>query len=454
MKIKTVYRCQECGTQFSKWAGHCSGCNAWNSIVEETLEQQKPSKYSGYVGDLSTNTITALCDVNITEKTRVSSGCAEFDRVLGGGLVAGSVIMLGGDPGIGKTTILLQNLAKLAQQQVSVLYVTGEESLEQIGLRAEQISITKDNMYLLAETQIETIVKRAKEHVPQIMVIDSIQTIYTTELNSAPGSVSQVRESAMRLVQFAKQTATTIFFIGHVTKDGALAGPRVLEHMVDTVLYFEGDRSSRFRMIRAVKNRFGAVSELGVFAMTDNGLKAVSNPSAIFLSRDHVGAPGSVVTVGWEGTRPLLLEVQALVDDNSSNGNARRLSIGLDNSRVAMLLALIHRYLALQIHSQDIFVNVVGGIKITETSVDLAIVAALISSLKNKEIAENCIIFGELGLAGEVRPVPNGQLRIQEAQKHGFSKALVPKANLPKQKIAGIKIIAISKISDLTEHLY
>jgi len=454
MKTKTHYLCQSCGATSTKWSGQCGSCLDWNCITEASIPQKgKHERYAGYAGN-DAGQITALGAVAVSEKSRVSLQCVEFDRVLGGGLVAGSVVMIGGDPGIGKTTLLLQTLANLAQRDHDVLYVTGEESLEQIGLRAKQIKIHEKNLYLLAETQVESILVQVKKSHPSILVVDSIQTVYSSEIQAAPGCVSQVRESAMRLVQFAKQTGTTIFLIGHVTKEGALAGPRVLEHMVDTVLYFEGDTSSRFRMIRAVKNRFGAVGELGVFAMTDSGLRAVSNPSAIFLSQHQQAVSGSVVMVAWEGTRPLLLEVQALVDDsNSSSQHARRLSLGLDNSRVGMLLALMNRYLGMHMHSQDIFVNVVGGMKVQETSVDLAIVAALISSNRDKPIPHNVVIFGELGLGGEVRPVQNGQLRIMEAAKHGFVTAIVPEANVPKKSIENFTVIGINNIRQLPDHI-
>jgi DNA repair protein RadA/Sms len=456
MKVKSSFSCQECGAVFSKWTGQCGSCLSWNSIREDSgavVQTGKHERYAGYAGSGDSN-ITALKEVNVSEKTRISLRCSEFDRVLGGGLVAGSVVMLGGDPGIGKTTLLLQTLATLAQQDINVLYITGEESLEQIGLRARQIKIPMDNMYLLSETQVENIISKVKKHNPTVLVIDSIQTIYSSEIQSAPGCVSQVRESAMRIVQFAKQTGTTIFLIGHVTKEGALAGPRVLEHMVDTVLYFEGDTSSRFRMIRAIKNRFGAVGELGVFAMADNGLRAISNPSAIFLSQQKQDVSGSVIMVSWEGTRPLLLEVQALVDDSSgSTSHARRLALGIDNSRLGMLLALMNRYLGVHMHSTDIFVNIVGGMKVAETAVDLAIIAALLSSQKDRAIPSNVVIFGELGLGGEIRPVQNGLMRIMEAAKHGFVKAIIPSSNAPKKPIPGFEVIAIDNIRQLPDNI-
>lgn len=447
--MKTVFVCNECGAETSKWSGQCSSCNVWNSIEEQQIiakDKHANKRYAGFAAATTTNAIP-LHAVDAKDKVRHSLGCSEFDRVLGGGIVAGSVIMLGGDPGIGKTTLLLQNLAA---QNDTVLYVSGEESLEQIGLRAQQIKLQAQDLLLLCETSVPAIISQVQQHKPHILVVDSIQTVYQPELQSIPGSVSQVRECAMALVQLAKKTATTIFLIGHVTKEGSLAGPRVLEHMVDTVLYFEGEINSRFRLIRAVKNRFGAVGELGVFAMTDSGLKAVTNPSAIFLAKSQQAAPGSIVTVAWEGTRPLLLEVQALVDDG---GSAKRLSLGLDNNRVAMMLALVHRYLGINIHNQDIFVNIVGGIKLAETSADLAIVAALLSSLRDKVISRDVIIFGELGLGGELRPVQNGQQRIIEAAKHGFKTAIVPKANAPKKNPDNFTVIALDNISQLPDYI-
>ena len=448
-----MFSCKECGAKSTKWVGKCTSCEAWNTIEEVKEYKTNPARSIGYAGAVAAE-VTQLNNIQVTEHMRVSLECAEFDRVLGGGLVAGSVVMLGGDPGIGKTTLLLQSLSVLAKNKLDVLYVTGEESLDQIALRASQIKLASNDMYLLAETHVEKIIDKAVEKSPAVMVVDSIQTVYTSEVSSAPGCVSQVRESAMRLVQYAKKSGAIIFLIGHVTKEGALAGPRVLEHMVDTVLYFEGDRNSKLRMIRSIKNRFGAVGELGVFAMTDSGLRAVSNPSAIFLTKQKQVVSGCVVMIVWEGTRPLLLELQALLDDSSSaSGGARRLTLGVDSNRVSMMLALIHRYLGMNIHSQDIFVNVVGGIKVVETSVDLALVAAIISSYKDRPIAHDTVIFGELGLGGEVRPVPFGQVRITEAVKHGFKKIIVPAANMPKEPLKDIDIVAINNIKELLTHI-
>ena len=446
MAKKSVYVCVECGAQFTQWAGQCSSCRSWNTVQEQCAAiTGKHARYEGYAGS-SNATITALSDVAICEKTRIALECVEFDRVLGGGLVVGSVVMLGGDPGIGKTTLLLQALARLAQRPVDVLYVTGEESLQQIGLRAKQIKVPEQNMFLLAETEVSTIISKVQEKKPAVLVIDSIQTVYSSDLQSAPGCVAQVRESAMRIVQFAKSSGTTIFLIGHVTKEGALAGPRVLEHMVDTVLYFEGDTNSRFRMIRAVKNRFGPVGELGVFAMTEKGLLEVKNPSAIFLAREEQENPGSLVMVLWEGTRPLLVEIQALVD-SSPLGNPRRVTVGLEHNRIAMLLAVLHRHGGLYMADQDVFVNVVGGVKVSETSADLAVLLAIVSSFKDFALPQDLVVFGEIGLAGEIRPVPGGQERLFEAVKHGFKRAIVPKANLPKRKIDGIEVIGVSKLT-------
>ena len=375
-----------------------------------------------------------------------------MDRVLGGGLVPGSVVLIGGDPGVGKSTLLLQNLCDISQDR-SVLYVTGEESPRQVSLRGHRLDLHLDSLRLLAETCVERIISTAQIEKPALMVVDSIQTVHTEQLQSAPGGVSQVRESAAQLVRFAKQTGTTVIFVGHVTKDGALAGPRVLEHMVDAVLYFEGQSDSRYRVVRAVKNRFGAVNELGVFAMTDAGLKQITNPSAIFLAGYGDPVPGSVVTATWEGSRPLLVEVQALVDE-SSLGNPRRVAVGLDQTRLAMLLAVLSRHGGISTHGQDVFLNVVGGVRVMETGADLPILAAVLSSLKNKAFDRDWLMFGELGLGGEIRPVPNGQERLSEAVKHGFKKAIIPYSNAPKKPIKGLEVITVKHISDALDKLY
>lgn len=463
-KNKTSYVCQECGAHFGKWAGQCSDCGEWNTLVEApsvSLPHHKastssPSKITSnrnnnYAGAQSA--VMPLNAVSVTLDTRLPTGIGEFDRVLGGGLVAGSVVLIGGDPGIGKSTILLQiatTMAKADSLAGSGLYVTGEESLAQVAMRAQRLGLPADRLRVLAETNVEAICSALTQEQPAIAVIDSIQTLYTDAISSAPGGVSQIRESAAMLTRYAKQTGTALFLVGHVTKEGALAGPRVLEHMVDTVLYFEGQPDSRFRMIRAVKNRFGAVNELGIFGMTDMGLKEVANPSAIFLSRYDKPIAGSVVMVSREGTRPLLVEVQALVDD--SQGQPRRMALGLDYQRLAMLLAVMHRHGGVHTNGQDVYVNVVGGVKVLETGSDLAVLLACASSLKEKPLPSSLAVFGEVGLSGEIRPVPNGQERIKEAKKHGFTHAIVPKGNVPKneqsKQFSGIKIHAVERLDD------
>jgi DNA repair protein RadA/Sms len=448
-KQKLIYACTNCGAQFPKWSGQCSECSAWNSITEELLPDQNKNKnprFAGYAA-ASDAVVVRLADVEVKQDVRFHTGLTELDRVLGGGLVVGSVVLIGGDPGIGKSTILLQALAQLSQQN-SVLYVSGEESLQQISLRARRLDLPADNLNLLAETQVETILSIAQQHRPKVLVVDSIQTIYTELLQSAPGSVGQVRESAAQLVRFAKQTGTALFLVGHVTKEGTLAGPRVLEHMVDSVLYFEGEQDSRLRVIRAVKNRFGAVNELGVFGMTDKGLREVSNPSAIFLSRYEQPVAGSVIMVTWEGSRPLLVEVQALVSESHAP-NPRRVTVGLDQNRLAMLLAVLQRHGGIVTYDQDVFVNVVGGVRVLETGADLSLLLAVLSSLRNKPLPNDLIVFGEVGLAGEIRPVQSGHERLREAAKHGFKRAIVPYANAPKKSaIPGIEIIAVQQLHE------
>lgn len=447
IKSKTVYICQSCGGQFLQWAGQCSECGAWNSLSEEVVTKSgiRNARSSGYAAS-DTSHITPLINVTLDEVTRFSSGLAELDRVLGGGIVQGSVVLMGGDPGIGKSTLLLQALCQLSLTH-KALYITGEESLQQVALRARRLGLPQEKLHLLTETQVERIIAIAAKEKPQIMVVDSIQTMYTELLQSAPGGVGQVRESAAQLVRFAKQSGTTIFLVGHVTKEGTLAGPRVLEHMVDTVLYFEGESDSRLRLIRAVKNRFGAVNELGVFGMTDKGLREVNNPSAIFLSRSSLPAAGSVVMVTWEGSRPMLVEVQALVDE-SHLSNPRRVTVGMDPNRLAMLLAVLHRHGSVASYDQDVFVNVVGGVRVTETGADLAVLCAVLSSLRNRPLPNDLIVFGEIGLAGEIRPVPSGQERLREAAKHGFKRAIVPKANVPKGGIKDMEIITVQQLQE------
>lgn len=455
-KVKRVYVCKECGAQTPQWAGRCADCGAWNSLQEEVqagnASQITISRHSSYAGQ-QTSQVHALKTITSEQAVRWSTGLPELDRVLGGGLVTGSVVLIGGDPGIGKSTLLLQAMAIMAQTSgISPLYVSGEESLQQIRLRAERLQLHETPVDLLAETHAEQMILTAQQRQPQVMVIDSIQTVFTELLQSAPGTVAQVRESAAQLVRFAKSSGITMILVGHVTKQGALAGPRVLEHMVDTVLYFEGDSSTRYRILRAVKNRFGAVNELGVFAMTELGLREVSNPSAIFLSRGEQAVPGSVITVIREGSRPMLVEVQALVDE-SPLGNPRRVSVGLEQNRVAMLLAILHRHGGVTCHDQDVFINVVGGVKLSETGADLSVLAAVISSLRNKALPHDWVVFGEVGLTGEIRPVQAGEDRIRDAAKHGFTTALVPAANAPRKPIKGMKVIAVQHLSAAIEAL-
>ncbi len=458
-KVKRQYRCRECGAQTLQWAGRCMDCGAWNSLEEEQVRPMAAAsshsviaRHTGYAGEQK-NEVQSLQAVISQQAVRWSTGLPELDRVLGGGLVTGSVVLIGGDPGIGKSTLLLQAMASMARQSgIRPLYVSGEESLQQIRLRAERLQLEQTPLDLLAETHAEQIINVARTRQPQVMVIDSIQTVFTELLQSAPGTVAQVRESAAQLVRFAKSSGTTLILVGHVTKQGALAGPRVLEHMVDSVLYFEGDTSTRFRILRAVKNRFGAVNELGVFAMTEVGLKEVSNPSAIFLSRGDTDLAGSIVTVIREGSRPMLVEVQALVDE-SPLGNPRRVSVGLEQNRLAMLLAILHRHGGLTCSDQDVFINVVGGVKLSETGADLAVLAAVLSSLRNQALPKDWIVFGEVGLTGEIRPVQAGEERIRDAQKHGFRRAIVPAANAPRKAIKGIEVTAVQHLSQALEAL-
>ena len=443
-KSKTVYVCSDCGTQSPKWQGQCPGCGAWNTLVETVVE---PARAGGRFESLSvTSTVQTLADVEAVEAPRAPTGIDELDRVLGGGLVRGAVVLIGGDPGIGKSTLLLQALATIGSSR-KVLYVTGEESAAQVALRASRLAVDARSVRLLAEIRLDQILATLRHEAPEVAVIDSIQTMYTDALQSAPGSVAQVRECAAQLTRVAKQTGITIVMVGHVTKEGALAGPRVLEHIVDSVLYFEGDTHSSFRMIRAIKNRFGAVNELGVFAMTDRGLRGVSNPSAIFLSSHRDDVPGSCVLVTQEGTRPLLVEIQALVDEAHAP-QPRRLSVGLEQNRLAMLLAVLHRHAGVACFDQDVFVNAVGGVRISEPAADLAVLLAIASSLRNRPLPAKMVVFGEVGLAGEIRPVPSGQERISEAAKHGFRRAIVPAANVPKKVPEGMKVFGVKKLSD------
>ena len=441
-KGKSIYSCSECGATSPKWQGQCPGCGEWNTLVESAAERPTGHRFES---PAPMPRLLKLSEIEARESERIATGIAEFDRALGGGLVAGGVVLIGGDPGIGKSTLLLQALALLSSG-CRVLYVSGEESGEQVALRARRLGLDTRSLQLMAEINLERILATLQAEQPQVAVIDSIQTLWSEQLSSAPGSVAQVRECAAQLTRLAKQAGITVILVGHVTKEGALAGPRVLEHIVDTVLYFEGDTHSSFRLVRAVKNRFGAVNELGVFAMTDKGLKGVNNPSALFLSQHGQDVAGSCVMVTQEGTRPLLVEIQALVD--TSNGNPRRLTVGLDAQRLAMLLAVLHRHAGIVCFDQDVFVNAVGGVKISEPAADLAVLMSITSSMKNKPLPGKLIVFGEVGLAGEIRPAPRGQERLREAAKLGFSRALIPEANRPKQAIAGIEVIAVRRVED------
>lgn len=449
-KQKTAFVCIECGAESSKWQGQCSACKEWNSVQEIRLGAVAKTSVSlgnrsGFAGAL-TQKVQDLGQVSLEELPRFSSTFQEFDRVLGGGLVPGSAILLGGHPGAGKSTLLLQVACKLAQL-MPVLYVTGEESLQQVALRAQRLALPTQGLKMLAETNVESILAIAEAEKPKVLIVDSIQTMHLDDLQSAPGGVAQVRESASVLTRFAKQTNTVLLLVGHVTKDGSLAGPKVLEHMIDASLLLEGDGDSRFRTLRGQKNRFGAVNELGVFAMLEQGLREVTNPSAIFLSRSDEPAAGSVVMATWEGTRPLLVEVQALVDE-SQLGNPRRVAVGLDSNRLAMLLAVLHKHGGIFTGDQDVFLNVVGGVRVVETGADLASIMAIVSSLKNQPLDQGLMVIGEVGLSGEIRPVPSGQERIREAAKHGFTRALVPKGNVPKEMPKGMQVIGVSRLSD------
>lgn len=450
-KTKVNYACSECGAISSKWSGQCADCEQWNTLTEIIITNQKTKQtLQGYAG-INEAKITAITDVPVIAQERYSSGIDELNRVLGGGLVPGSVILIGGDPGIGKSTLLLQSLSYLAEEH-NTLYITGEESLQQVRLRAERLGVKQDGIMLLTETRIEAILQLASQHAPKIMVLDSIQTMYTELLQSSPGSVSQVRESTALLVRYAKQTNTILFLVGHVTKEGAIAGPRVLEHMVDTVLYFEGDPDSKYRIIRAVKNRFGAVNEMGIFAMTDKGLRTVNNPSAIFLSSYATATSGSTVMATWEGTRPMLIEIQALVDE-SKLANPRRVVIGFDANRLALMLAVLNRHGGIITYNQDVFVNVVGGVRVTETAIDLPVLLAVISSLKNIPLPRDMVVFGEVGLSGEIRPAQSGQERLKEALKLGFTRAIVPYGNAPKQAIKGMQVMPVKHIREALQYI-
>lgn len=443
-KAKKAYVCSECGGSHGKWQGQCADCGAWNTLSEVAIAVATNPRASGWAG-AGTARVVSLAAVELGTETRVGTGLSELDRVLGGGLVEGSVVLVGGDPGIGKSTLLLQAAAAMADR-MPCLYVTGEESLAQVAARGQRLGLKLEAVEALAETTVERILEHLATVRPKLLIADSIQTLWTELLSAAPGSVSQVRESAARLVRFAKETGTAVFLVGHVTKEGGIAGPRVLEHMVDAVLYFEGEAGSRFRVLRAFKNRFGAVNELGVFAMSDRGLREVPNPSAIFLSGSREPQPGSAVMVTREGTRPLLVEVQALVDQ-SPLANPRRVALGLEQNRLAMLLAVLHRHGGVGVFDQDVFVNVVGGIRVQETAADLPVLLAVLSSMRDRPLPRKTVAFGEVGLSGEVRPVPNGEERIKEAATHGFERAIVPAGNAPKRNLfKDFEIIAVERL--------
>jgi len=450
-KKSSAYVCNDCGADYTKWQGQCGECHAWNTLSEVRMAVVKSSSSAGRGGYAGAGDaeVSLLSDIEIDELPRIPTGAGELDLVLGGGLVTGSCVLIGGEPGAGKSTLLLQTLCHLAESH-KCLYVTGEESPQQVAMRAKRLGLPTHKVSIMAETSAETVCNTALRQQPKILVVDSIQVMHCEDISSAPGSVSQVRESAALLIRLAKQSGIILLLVGHVTKEGSLAGPKVLEHMIDCSLMLEGSADTRFRTLRSHKNRFGAVNELGVFAMTEQGLKEVANPSAIFLQRGDEVASGSVVMVVWEGTRPLLVELQALVDD-SNFGNPRRVTVGLDQNRLAMLLAVLHRHGGLMVGDQDVFVNVVGGVKVLETSADLALILAVVSSFRDSPLPRDLMAFGEVGLAGEIRAVPSGQERLREAAKHGFKRAIVPAGNAPRQVIEGMEVIAVHKLSEALE---
>jgi len=452
-KIKSAFVCTDCGSDLSKWQGQCPDCGQWNTIKEIKLSKSSTARGAASAGFAGTSSeIQTLGSIDLKDQPRFTSGIGEFDRVLGGGLVPGSAILVGGHPGAGKSTLLLQTVCALATS-MDVLYVTGEESLQQVAMRAKRLGLNADNLKLFSETRLEAIESTIDSIKPRVLVVDSIQVVLTDLIDSAPGSVSQVRECAARLTRIAKQSGMVLFLVGHVTKDGSIAGPKVLEHMIDCSIMLEGSNDSRFRTLRGIKNRFGAVNELGVFAMVEKGLMEVKNPSAIFLNRGTEAMPGSVITILWEGTRPLLVELQALLDE-SQGSYPKRVALGLDQNRLSMLLAVLHRHGGVHCGDQDVFVNLVGGVKTTETSTDLASLAAIVSSLRGVALPQDLVLFGEVGLSGEIRPVPSGQERIQEALKHGFKRAIIPFGNKPRQDIAGMEVVLIKKLSDLLSALF
>jgi len=449
-RTKVAYECTACATQTPKWGGQCPGCNAWNTLIEQQIEKTTGHRYESLAPP---SQVVSMASVEAIDMDRFSSGSVEFDRVLGGGLVQGAVVLIGGDPGIGKSTLLLQTAVHVSQAHARVLYVSGEESLAQIALRAQRLGLGEACIDLLTEISLEKIIQVISERKPLFVVIDSIQTLFTDALNAAPGSVSQVRECAAQLTRCAKLGGSTLVMIGHVTKEGTLAGPRVLEHMVDAVLYFEGDSHSSFRLVRSFKNRFGSVNELGVFAITERGLRAVPNPSALFLSQHAKPVPGSSVLITQEGSRPLLVEIQALLDA-SAGLQPRRLAVGLDAQRLALLLAVLHRHAGIACHDQDVFLNAVGGVRINEPAADLASLFAIVSSFKNKGLAKGIAVFGEVGLAGEIRPCPRGQDRIREAAKLGYHRLIVPKANMPKTSTEGLTIVGVDRLDQALDAIW
>lgn len=449
-KAKTAYVCNQCGSEHGKWQGQCNDCRQWNTLTRISIGSSPvhPAVTAGGITGVDEE-ISTLRAVNLHNAPRLKTGVAEFDRVLGGGFVPGSTILIGGNPGAGKSTLLLQIMCAMASS-TSALYVTGEESLQQIARRASRLRLPIDDLKVMVQTNVDVICQKALQLQPKLMVVDSIQVMFREGLDSSPGGVVQVKDSAASLIRFAKQSNTVLLLVGHVTKDGSLAGPKILEHMIDCFIMLEGESDSRYRTLRSSKNRFGAVNELGVFAMTDRGMKEVKNPSAIFLNRTDDEVSGSLVMVVWEGTRPLLVEAQALVDE-SSLGNPRRVVVGFEQNRLAMLLAVLHKHAGLQVGDQDVFVNVVGGVQVSETSSDLAFLLAIASSFSNKPLPRDLVVFGEVGLSGEVRPVPNGQERLQEAAKHGFHRAIIPKGNLPRKEIDNMSVVGVSGLSEALE---
>ncbi len=449
-KIRTEYICQECGSISSQWLGKCPECNSWNSFVEGVIEKEVATKAAGIS---SNQKPVILADINITDEDRHLTGIKELDNVLGGGIVRGSLVLVGGDPGIGKSTLLLQVAKATSNNGLRVLYVSGEESLKQTKLRADRLNVVSENVYVVSENNLDYVVKYVDEYKPDLLIVDSIQTVYNPSVSSSPGSVSQVREATATLMKISKVDSVATFIVGHVTKSGAIAGPKILEHMVDTVLYFEGEKNNIFRMLRSVKNRFGSTNEIGIFEMTYKGLTEVSNPSEIFLSNKPESAPGSVVVAGMEGTRPVMVEIQALVS-NSSFGTPRRMAVGVDHNKIIMMMAILEKRIGIQIQGCDAYLNVVGGMQLSEPAIDLAVVAAVVSSFRDKVVGDGIVIFGEVGLTGEVRAVSHVEQRINEAIKLGFKKCIVPKGNTENLNIQGIKIVAVENVEEMMQNIF